>query len=573
MATQMTREQFRAQSGGSAPLGKPPAPKKDALGTAAQVADTLFGAGKIGDYIGTKVGYALATPEQRKYYDTSTPTVKELAGSAARSALLFAPVGKAASLGTGALRTVAPALGTGAAKLAGNVAAGAGLGYASDVAFNAAENRPDTLKPGMGTAFGAAIPFVGPLVRGGTRLMQEASGAATGAGFGSLKAAGEATVKGGAPAKAFRDALRGNVDGETIRKEAVDALSQIKQQRSNAYQNQLAQLKTSESFFDTGPVVNKLYDDLQKFGVEVVTDPKTNLKSLDFSRAPGLARYENEVRQLADTVENWGSREGDNTIVGIDKLKQTIRDFRRGGMESGRLDSLVTGLANEAKNLGKTEKGYDKLLNDYDAATDLIDDITKNLSLGERTMVDTGIRKLTSALRTNNEFRKQLVDELNQQTGGTLIPKIAGQQLSEIAPRGLARAVGGLGAVGGLATGVGIVPILKAALFTSPRLAGEVISVLGFTGNKAAPLVNAIAPQGVKVPWEAIFPGEKEPEGYRSSEANSPDAEPSSINTAGIQNSANASATNSIGGTVPQPGVKRQMTREEFRQLQSSGVK
>lgn len=567
MATKMTREQFRILNGGTPVPVVAEKPRQDALGTAAKIADTLFGGGKLGEYIGTKVGYALATPEQKKFYDTSTPSAKELVGSAARSALLFAPVGKATALGAGAVRTLAPALGVTAAKTIGGVAAGAGLGYASDVAFNAAENKADVLKPGTGTALGAAIPLIGPLVRGGTRLAQEASGAATGAGFGSVKAAGEATIKGGAPAKAFRDALRGNVDGETIRKEAVDALSQIKQQRSNAYQNQLAQLQTSKSFFDTGPVVSKLYDDLKKFGVDVVTDPKTNLKSLDFSRAPGLARYENEVRQLADTVENWGTKEGDNTILGIDKLKQTIRDFRRGGMESGRLDSLVTGLANEAKNLGKTEKGYNKLLGDYDQATDLIDDITKNLSLGDKTMVDTGIRKLTSVLRTNNEFRRQLVDELNQQTGGTLIPKIAGQQLSEIAPRGLARAIGGIGAVGGLATGVGIVPILKAALFTSPRLAGEVISILGFTGNKAAPLINAISPQGVKVPWQAIFPGEEEPKDYRSSHANSPKTEPANISTAGIQNSDNPSGISSIEKTLPQTGAPRQMTREEFRRL------
>lgn len=562
----MTREEFRLL-GGKAPVApKKTKEKTDGLGIAAKVADTLFGGGKVGEYLGTKIGYALATPEQRKYFDTSTPTAAQLAGSAARSALLFAPAGRIGALGSGAVRAVAPAVGMGAARLIGNIGTGAGLGYASDVALNAAEGKSNTFTPGLGTAIGASIPLVGPAFRGATRLIQEGSGAATGAGFGSVKAAGEATLQGGAPAKAFRSALRGQVDGETIRKEAVDALSEIKLRRSQNYQNQLEKLKTSESFFDTGPVINKLYDDLEKFGVGI-TKGKAGVKNLDFSRAPGLSRYESEVRQLVDTVENWGSKEGDNTIVGIDKLKQTIRDFRRGGMESGRLDSLVTGLANEAKNLGKTEKGYSKLLSDYDSATDVIDDITKNLSLGDKTMVDTGIRKLTSVLRTNNEFRRQLVDELNLETGGTLIPKIAGQQLSEVAPRGLARAIGGLGAVGGLATGIGIVPILKAALFTSPRLAGEVISILGFTGNKAAPLVNAISPQGVKVPWQAIFPGEDEPQNYRSSRANSPETEPSSMSTAGIQNQDNANTMSPIPGNIPQQGASRQMTREEFRRL------
>ncbi len=164
----------------------------------------------------------------------------------------------------------------------------------------------------------------------------------------------------------------------------------------------------------------------------------------------------------------------------------------------------MTTLRNEAKGIIKDVPGYSNLVNDYSNTTGLIKDIQKGLSLGNKAQSDTAFRKLSSVLRTNNEFRQQVVKELDKETGGTLLPKIAGQQLSEILPRGLARSVEAVGGVGALASGVGILPIIKAAIVTSPRAVGELISALGFGAEKGKAIVNQI----LKTTGKIEFPGD-----------------------------------------------------------------
>lgn len=221
------------------------------------------------------------------------------------------------------------------------------------------------------------------------------------------------------------------------------------------------------------------------------------------------------MQGLSKTLAEWGTREGDSTIAGVDKLKQVIDDFRIGSQDSKKFDTFVTSLRSEAKNIIrnnltkskdlKTLLTYDKMLGDFEKSTKDIREIQKALSLGDKASTDTAFRKLSTVLRTNNEMRRQAVKELNDITGGTLIPKIAGQQLSEILPRGLARTLGTVGAGAGLVSGAGIVPMLKLALVSSPRAVGEILNVLGIVGNKANIVKNALLKAGVKSPGDYIF--------------------------------------------------------------------
>jgi hypothetical protein len=144
------------------------------------------------------------------------------------------------------------------------------------------------------------------------------------------------------------------------------------------------------------------------------------------------------------------------------------------------------------------------MLKDFESSTKDIKEIQKALSLGDKASVDTAFRKLSTVLRTNNEVRRQAVEQLNELTGGMLIPKIAGQQLSELLPRGLSRIVttGGTGI--GLATGAGIISMLKVAIFTSPRLVGELLNILGFAGKKAELIKQALIKGGIS-PGDALL--------------------------------------------------------------------
>lgn len=431
--------------------------------------------GKIGEAIGTGIAKMRATPEERQFI--TGPSSSEVAGDIAQTAVTLAPIGKIAT----GLKTL------GLGKSAANIATGLGTGYAFDVSNKFAEGKDNEFAPGLATAVGA-LPLAGAAAKGAARVAGETLGKTTGAGFGVIKEALEATVAGGAKAKAFRQGLRGKVTPEQITEEAKAGLQEIIGQRRSAYQQQLSTLAENTKQFDTTPVMDKFTSKLSDFGV-VATD-----EGLDFSRSPGLGRYKKDVEDLVNVVENWGTKEGDLTITGIDKLKQTIDDFKIGSQESKRFDSFVTDLRKEAQGLIMDQPGYKKLVDDYAASSDVIEDIQKGLSLGDKAMVETSFKKLTTALRQNNDFRAQFVKELDEATGGELLSKISGQQLSELFPRGLSGVLAPLAGGGALATGVGVGPIMAAALTTSPRVVGEIIQALGWTGEKANKIIKALSP-------------------------------------------------------------------------------
>lgn len=449
------------------------------------VLDTVFGGKKIGERIGTGIAKAFAKPEERQYIEAG-PSNREVIGDVARVGVNFLPVGRAATAATRG----AQALGVASrfAKPLGNIAAGALTGYAGDVAVKTAEGKTgaEAFKPGFGTAFGAAIPTIPLATRAAGRMAGEAAGIATGAGYGPVKQMFEAGRRGGEALEAATGAMRGRVQPDEIVSEARDALGMVKKARTETYADNLASVKANpKQFEDVKPVIDKFNTMLGEFGVEV------GPKGPDFSRSPGLGRYKTHLKDLSDVIASWGTKEGDLTTAGMDKLKQVIDDFRIGSADSKKFDAFVTALRNEAKGMGLGDKNYQKMLGSFSEASTFIDETKRGLSLGDKAQADTAFRKLTGVLRTNNEFRKALAEELNELSGGTLIPKIAGQQMSEIVPRGLAKYAAGVGA-----TQIGIGPGLLSLLGTSPRLVGEAARALGIGARGADVLMNMIVKTG-----------------------------------------------------------------------------
>ena len=131
------------------------------LQTGSKIADTIFGGGKVGEAIGTqaaKLGLTGLSKEERQNVSKG-PSIGEVAGSAAKSALLFAPVGRGASALGGGLAK----LGVPAAQTLGKIGAGAGLGYGFDVASDLEQKKSigEIITPGVGTVVGAALPIAG----------------------------------------------------------------------------------------------------------------------------------------------------------------------------------------------------------------------------------------------------------------------------------------------------------------------------------------------------------------------------------------------------------------------------
>jgi len=129
---------------------------------------------------------------------------------------------------------------------------------------------------------------------------------------------------------------------------------------------------------------------------------------------------------------------------------------------------------------------------------DFLDELEISLSTGNKKSVDTAFRRLTTSLKTNNEQRKRLLEQLDEATGGTLIGQVAGQQLSETLPRGIIRQI--LLAFAGVSVASGQVAaapgVITSLLLVSPRVAGEFARALGITGRKLTVFLESLQSAG-----------------------------------------------------------------------------
>ena len=121
---------------------------------------------------------------------------------------------------------------------------------------------------------------------------------------------------------------------------------------------------------------------------------------------------------------------------------------------------------------------YNNVMKDYSEKADLISEIQKSLSLGNKSTVAQGLNKLQSLMRnnvnTNYGYRQQLANALMEKGGNDLMPALAGQSLSSWTPRGLVGQGLDAGALLTLLGGVTHLPATAATMATtSPRLMGE----------------------------------------------------------------------------------------------------
>jgi len=481
------------------PTAKPEQPK-DLLGKAAGVAEKVLsftGGNKIAEALGAQMAKSV-NPDQAKYI--TAPTGKEVVGDIVRTAVNFTPLGRIAkgfSLGAKAL-----GLGSKVSKVLGNVGAGAATGYTFDVGTGLAEGEGiEALKPGIGTGIGAAVPLAGPVIKGVSRVAGEFFGISTGAGFGNVKKGFESMMAGGEKSASFRAGITGKTSSESLVQEAKDAFQVIKTKRRNNYITSMKNVKEFTQPLSISPIVSEVGDQLKKFNVFVKGDG-----ALDFSRS--AIRFDkpaqDTIEQIVNTMKGFGTRKGDRTVVGVDLLKQALDDLYT---PSSKVRSFVQAVKDTARSVANKVPGYEEMSKNYNEASNLIRDISKGLSLGDKASVDTAFRKLTSALRQNNEMRRKFVAELDEAAGGALSSKIAGQQLSALLPRGLAGVLSGVGGAASIGLGVAVLPLLKVAALTSPRLIGELVSVLGFTGRVAKNLTREIETKfgKLKFPGDAIM--------------------------------------------------------------------
>ncbi len=305
------------------------------------------------------------------------------------------------------------------------------------------------------------------------RAASHAMGLETGVGAAPIQEGFRASAQGGEANKAFVEGLRGNSSPEELVDSARGALNEVVTNRQSNYQEMLKTIEADPSTYDISPVVQELDKQLAKFGITKAEDG-----TLDFTRSTITdAGDEARVQKMFDDVKGWGLQQGDRTAIGIDTLKRRLGNYYSPNSD---VRAMATVLKKSARSVLDDAPGYTTAMKNYENLTDTIDTIQKSLSLKDTASLETSFKKLTSSLK-NNDFRRAVVQELDQMTGGQLIPKIAGYQMHAVVPRGLIGIFeGGLGGATAVAHGLTAMgPILALALTTSPRIVGEFVHALG----------------------------------------------------------------------------------------------
>jgi len=330
---------------------------------------------------------------------------------------------------------------------------------------------PTRAAPALATAARAVDPLmlsaraVGKTADVTGKALKPLLGMQTGAGSDAIGQAYQAGRAGGETADIFKANLRGEVPQTEVLDAAKQNLAEMAIQRQNAYRTEMASIskdKTVLSFDGIDKAIDNAMNKTTYKGKIV------NEKAFDRLAS---AKAEIDAWKQLDPVEF-------HTPEGLDKLKQKVGailediPFEQKTALTA-VNEVYNGIKNEIKKQAPT---YAKTMQAYSEATDLIREIEKTLSQGKNASVDTQMRKLQSVMRnnvnTNYGQRMSLVKQLEEAGGRQMMPALAGQALSNYAPRGLQGASSIPTAL--LAGSLFGTPLAGASLATSsPRLMGE----------------------------------------------------------------------------------------------------
>ena len=297
-------------------------------------------------------------------------------------------------------------------------------------------------------------------------------GLTTGVGPEAVRTAYQSGLEG---SKAFLANIRGDVpmtDVLELAKKNLQNMQQVKQASYRADMKNIAKDQTVLSFKNIDDALAKAND---------VATYKGQVTNESANAALQKMRAEVDAWKNLDPVEF-------HTPEGLDALKKKIRAIQEDiPYENKTARTVAGGIYNSVKDeISRQAPAYARVMKEYSDASELVREMERALSLGQKSAADTAMRKLTSVMRnnvnTNFGLRLDLVRQMEQQGGNQLLPSIAGQAMSSTLPRGLAPQIAGVSAIPSAVQGLmqGTTPLaLAAAPMFSPRLVGESAYGLG----------------------------------------------------------------------------------------------
>lgn len=334
--------------------------------------------------------------------------------------------------------------------------------------------------PAGAAAVRQAASFVDPLslaaktVSGGAQMAKQAIpaglGVTTGVGQEAITQAFQAGKAGGETAAQFRQNLRGQADMTSVLDAARANLEAFRKQRSDMYRGSMEAIKSDKTILDFQGIDDAVSKARESFTFKGKPKNELALQKIDEAKAK---------------IDEWKSLDPAeyHTPEGMDALKQQVGQILEDLKPRTPSDTAVKGVYNAIKSeINKQAPTYAKTMKAYSEASDQMLEIQRALSLGDKASADTAMRKLQSVMRnnvnTNFGQRLSVARQLEEVGGQQMLPALAGQALSDIAPRGIQRATAPLGAVGLFST-AGIPAALGGAALSSPRVVGEATFAAG----------------------------------------------------------------------------------------------
>jgi len=316
-------------------------------------------------------------------------------------------------------------------------------------------------------------------------LTKQGLGFKTGVGTEPITQAVQAGREGNAT---FTENLRGNVPAITVLEDAKANLAKMNADKQQAYRSGMVNIQNDKSVLDFTGIDQAL------------------------KNAENMAYYKGKVKDktAASVLDNMKAKVADwknsnptdyHTPEGLDNLKQSLwEDFGKLSPEEKTAYSMGKQIYDSVKTeISKQAPEYSKVMKEYTDTSELVKEIERSLSLGNKASADTAMRKLQSLMRnnvnTNYGQRLEMAQKLEAAGGKDMMPALAGQAMSDWTPRGIQRATAGLEGMGAYAIGGPALAALDVAA-SSPRLVGE-------ASFKYGQLANALS-QGQQAASKAI---------------------------------------------------------------------
>jgi uncharacterized protein YfkK (UPF0435 family) len=305
-------------------------------------------------------------------------------------------------------------------------------------------------------------------------LLRKGAGISTGAGEEAFKQAYKA---GKETNPEFLANMRGQAPMENVLNSAKANLADMRTAKNASYRSGMEDITSDKSVLNFKEIDTKLKEAINVGSFKGETTNPNAIKAL---------------QDIKKSVNRWKSLDPAeyHTPEGMDALKQRIGAILEDIPYGTKARHIADDIYHSVKDTIKTQAPkYDEVMKDYSQSSELIREIEKSLSLGNKASVATGLNKLQSLMRnnviSNYGYRQELANKLMEQGGRNIMPSLAGQALSSWTPRGIVGQgldVGaGLSALGGLTN----LPATAATMAaTSPRLMGEAAYKAGQIAGK-----------------------------------------------------------------------------------------